>query len=267
MTPIIEVINLEKTFGSVVAARDINLKIETGQIIGIIGANGAGKTTFVNMVTGYLKPTSGEIHYQGRDITGLAPEDLTRIGLTRSFQIAQVFPALSTSDNVLMAVGATDRFRGRCGFLEPLSSPKRNARVMQILKEYDLVAHARQPAGELPQGVRKLLDIAMAVASEPSAILLDEPTSGVSAEDKFTIMDRTIGALKEASITTLFVEHDMDIVARYADRVLAFVDGTIIADGRPDQVFSDIRVRELIVGEVIERAAQNNKAAREAENA
>lgn len=267
MNPIIEVTNLEKTFGSVVAARDINLKIETGQFVGIIGANGAGKTTFVNMVTGYLKPTSGKISYKGQDITGLAPEDLTRVGLTRSFQIAQVFPALSASDNVLMAVGATDKFRGRCGLLEPLATPERHAKAARILEEYDLTAHAGKPAGELPQGVRKLLDIAMAVASEPSAILLDEPTSGVSAEDKFSIMDRIIGALKNDAITTLFVEHDMDIVARYADRVLAFVDGTIIADGTPDQVFSDPRVREMIVGEVIERVAKNAETTRETDDA
>jgi len=263
MDSIIEITNLEKSFGSVVAARDINLKVSAGQVIGIIGANGAGKTTFVNMVTGYLKPSSGEIRYQGRDITGLAPEELTRIGLTRSFQIAQVFPALNTRDNVLMAVGATDKFRGRTRFLEPLSTPERYAKTARILEEYDLGSHALQIAGELPQGLRKLLDIAMAVASEPSVILLDEPTSGVSVSAKFETMDKIIGALKANEITALFVEHDMDIVARYADRVLAFVDGTIIADGTPDHVFSDIRVRELIVGEVIERA----KADREEDNA
>ncbi len=263
MDTIIEIINLGKTFGSVVAAHDINLKVSAGQVVGIIGANGAGKTTFVNMVTGYLKPTSGEIRYQGKDITGLTPEELTRIGLTRSFQIAQVFPALSARDNILMAVGATDKFRGRTSFLEPLSTPERHAKTTRILEEYDLGSHATQIAGELPQGLRKLLDIAMAVASEPSAILLDEPTSGVSVSAKFETMDRIIGALKANAITTMFVEHDMDIVARYADRVLAFVDGEIIADGTPDHVFSDVRVRELIVGEVIERARAN----REDENA
>ncbi len=262
MRPVLEVKNLEKTFGSVVAARDINLTIPHGQIIGIIGANGAGKTTFVNMVTGYLKPTSGQILFNGDDVTGKSPGELTRIGLTRSFQIAQTFHTLTTLENLLMAIGATDMSHKRAGFMESLESPARHKRVEEIVQHYGLQEYADQVASELPQGVRKLLDIAMAVASEPSTILLDEPTSGVSAEDKFQIMDQVIGALKEDGITTLFIEHDMDIVSRYADRVLAFVDGTVISDGTPDEVLSNEQVRTLIVGEVIERS----EALREANN-
>ncbi len=204
---------LSKSFGQVTAARDITVAIPAGQTVGIIGANGAGKAAFVNMITGYLHPSSGCIRFQGKDITGLVPKEITHLGVCRSFQIAQVFPTLTAHDNMVVALEGTDRLAGRSGLLEPLRQERRQHRAKEALSHYGIGDYADSLAGVLPQGVRKLLDIAMAVASQPKVVLLDESTSGVNAEEKFQNMDAIMRALGE---------HDMEIVERYADWVLAF---------------------------------------------
>lgn len=260
MTPSIEVVDLEKRFGSVVAASGITLSIPEGQVVGIIGANGAGKTTFVNMVTGYLTPSSGSIKFDGRDITGMTSREITKIGICRSFQMAQIFPTQSAADNLLMAQGIADLNAGNVKALSFLSNKDRNERVARTLEEYGIAEYADMQASALPQGVRKLLDIAMAVAASPKVMLLDEPTSGVSASAKFDVMDAVIPALKQNGITILFVEHDMEIVERYSDRVLAFVDGTVIADGPPSEVLANARVREMIIGEHLDEQKEGGHA-------
>ncbi len=250
-TPILEVHDLGKTFGSVTAARDITVSIPPQQTVGIIGANGAGKTTFVNMITGYIKPSTGRILFEGRDITDLSPRDITRLGVSRSFQVAQVFPTMSVLDNVAVALGIARRGAGA------LWRPLRTRRLLEdsqaILERYRIADYRDAAANTLPQGVRKLLDIAMAVAAEPRVVLLDEPTSGISVEEKYDIMEVVVGVLKAAGLTVLFVEHDMDIVERYAERVLAFYEGTAIADGPPAEVLHDDKVKEFVVGETLHR--------------
>ena len=224
---------LRKSFGAVTAAADISLSFDT-DTVSLIGANGAGKTTFLNMVTGYLKPDSGRIIFEGRDIVGLSPRQITKLGVARSFQIPQLFQTLSVRDNLLIAesIAAAD---------DP------EAATEAVLDRFALRAYAAQPAGLLPEGIRKLLDVAMALSSRSRLLLLDEPTSGVSADEKFAIMDLVMGAVR--GVTVLFVEHDMDIVARYAGRVIAFADGRIIADDAPAAVLRDAEVRRLVIGE------------------
>jgi len=256
MDPILAAEDVSKSFGQVTAARDITVAIPAGQTVGIIGANGAGKTTFVNMITGYLHPSSGRIFFQGRDITGLGPKEITRLGVCRSFQIAQVFSTLTTLENMVTALGVADRLAGRAGLLAPLRQEARRQRALAALDHYGIADYAGRTASVLPQGVRKLLDIAMAVASEPKVVLLDEPTSGVSAEEKFSTMDAVMRALGESGITVLFVEHDMEIVQRYADRVLAFYDGTIVADGPPNEALASQEVREFVIGDFELRHAE-----------
>ncbi len=247
MSPILEVVDLHKSFGAVVAASQINVRVERGEILGIIGANGAGKTTFVNMVTGYLRPTAGAIRFKGRDITGLPPRRITRLGICRSFQVSQVFLSESVFENVLIAVGIAES-RG-LGVLGPLDTPERRARAEAHLTRYRIGEHRDAPAHSLPQGVRKLLDIAMATVAGPDILLLDEPTSGISAEEKFGLMDVIMEALREEETTVLFIEHDMEIVERYVGRVLAFYQGEIICDAPPAEALADPRVREFVVGE------------------
>jgi branched-chain amino acid transport system ATP-binding protein len=232
---------VRKNFGAVTAAADINLSFDT-DTVSLIGANGAGKTTFLNMVTGYLKPDSGRIIFDGRDIVGLSPRQITKLGVARSFQIPQLFQTLSVRDNLLIAesIAAAD---------DP------QAATEAVLDRFALRGYAAQPAGLLPEGIRKLLDVAMALSSRSRLLLLDEPTSGVSADEKFAIMDVVMGAARAAGVTVIFVEHDMDIVARYAARVVAFYDGGIIGDGPPETVLRMADVRRYVIGEDIHAAA------------
>jgi branched-chain amino acid transport system ATP-binding protein len=221
--------------------------------VGIIGANGAGKTTFVNMITGYIQPSRGSIHFEDRDITGLPSRTITRLGISRSFQVAQVFASLTVFEN-LRAAAAVARTRDSilAGVLTPLASPRAVAEAEAIITLFQLAPYRDARAATLPQGVRKLLDIAMAVVGAPRAVLLDEPTSGVSIEEKFGVMEIVMSALASRRTTVLFVEHDMEIVARFADRVLAFHDGTVIADGPPGVALADPTVQVLITGKAAE---------------
>ncbi len=246
-TPILSVKDLQKSFGAVTAAKDINVDIPAGQVVGVIGANGAGKTTFVNMVTGYLKPSGGTIRFRGRDITGIAPRLAVHRGLTRSFQVSQVFMTLSVRQNLLSALALARRKGG--ALLRPIAGPELLAECDAIMARYGLTDVAEHEASALSQGSRKLLDIAMAVVSGPRMLLLDEPTSGVAAEEKFAIMDTVMSALKASGTTVLFIEHDMEIVERYVDRVLAFFSGEVICDAPPARALIDPKVRELVIGD------------------
>jgi branched-chain amino acid transport system ATP-binding protein len=248
---------LGKRFGAVVAAADISLDIMAGERVSLIGSNGAGKTTFVNMITGYLKPDEGQIVLAGRDVTALAPRAITRLGVARSFQIPQLFGELSVLENMLVANACHDN---RLSFWEASRRSAAMARADALLQRFGLTEHRARRVAELPGGVRKLLDIAMALTGQPSLLLLDEPTSGVSADEKFPMMDIIMGALgQEAAqheMTVLFVEHDMDIVARYASRVVAFYSGRIIADGKPQQALATDDVRRYVTGELINEPAE-----------
>jgi branched-chain amino acid transport system ATP-binding protein len=245
---------IEKRFGAVVAASAINIDIPVGQRVSLIGSNGAGKTTFVNMITGYMKPDAGTIHFGELDITWLAPRAITRLGVARSFQIPQLCAELSVLENMLVAIachGETLSFWQGARRIDAL------ARADELLARFRLSEHRDRRAAELPGGVRKLLDIAMALTGEAKLLLLDEPTSGVSAEEKFPMMDIVMQALGEQALTVLFVEHDMDIVERYADRVLAFYSGKIIADDVPAVALAMEDVRRYVTGSPEARHARH----------
>jgi len=262
MSAILAVHALEKTFGSLVAARDINVAVPALQTVGIIGANGAGKTTFVNMITGHLSPSKGTICFEDRDITGLPSREITRLGIARSFQMPQIFPSLTVFENMCAATAIAHACGGLLAqLLTPLYSPATMAQAAAALDLFRIASYHGAVAATLPQGVRKLLDIAMAVAGSPRLLLLDEPTSGISIEEKFDLMDVVMSALKNRGITVLFVEHDMDIVERYADRVLAFYDGTVIADGPPVETLENPRIQELISGPKLKISALTAKHA------
>ncbi|KNZ32711.1 MAG: ABC transporter ATP-binding protein [Methylibium sp. NZG] len=234
-----------KRFGAVVAAADITLAITVGQRVSLIGSNGAGKTTFVNMITGYLKPDEGSIVLDERDITALSPRAITRLGVARSFQIPQLCADLTVLDNMLVATACHGQ---TLSFWQPARTPAAVARADDLLARFKLSEHRERRVAELPGGVRKLLDIAMALTGEPKLLLLDEPTSGVSAEEKFPMMDIVMTALGQHAMTVLFVEHDMDIVERYADRVVAFYAGRVIADDVPAVALATDDVRRYVTG-------------------
>jgi len=247
MTRVLEVHDLEKNFGGVVAAHNINVAVDIGETIGIIGANGAGKTTFVNMVTGYLKPSSGRIEFMGKNVVGLPPRDVTKLGLCRSFQVPQVFLSESIFDNMLVAYGIAER--SGLGLFAPLHTDERAARVDAQLKRYQIDDYRDMAASALPQGIRKLLDIAMATVRNPKLVMLDEPTSGISVEEKFGLMDIIMQALREEQTTVMFIEHDMEIVERFVDRVWAFYQGQVICDATTAEAMKDEKVREFVIGQ------------------
>ncbi|MGA9320559.1 MAG: ATP-binding cassette domain-containing protein, partial [Xanthobacteraceae bacterium] len=243
---LLETIGLQKAFGAVIAASDISVAAQHGQKLGLIGNNGAGKTTFINIVTGHLKPDAGRVMLDGKDITGLAPRQVRRDGISRSFQIPQLFTGLTLDQNLLLAL-AILRKEGVSSW-QPARSDARMAELDDLLGRFSLRPYREQTIAVLPGGVRKLVDVAMAVTHRPKLLLLDEPTSGVAVEEKFPLMDVIMHAIKGTEATVLFVEHDMDIVGRYADRVLAFYAGRIIADGEPGTVLSNEEVQRYVTG-------------------
>ncbi len=250
MSLLLQAQGLGKRFGAVVAAADLNINVHTGERVSLIGSNGAGKTTFVNMITGYMKPDQGRITLDGLDITPLAPRAITQLGVARSFQIPQLFGDLTVQDNMLVANACHDQ---KLSFWQPARRPEAIDRAETLLERFGLAEHRDRRVAELPGGVRKLLDIAMALTASPKLLLLDEPTSGVSADEKFPMMDTIMAALgQEAGTTVLFVEHDMDIVERHASRVIAFYAGRVIADDQPAIALATDDVRRYVTGELLQ---------------
>ena len=248
MTFALEASGVSKTFGAVTAASDINVQVPERAVYSLIGTNGAGKTTFVNMVTGYITPDDGRITFAGRDITQLDPRAIARLGIRRSFQIPQLCNGLTVLENMMVAL--TINGEESPSFWKPAGDPAEVERAVGLLARFRLHEQHDRLIPELSSGMRKLLDIAMAMAGHPKVMLLDEPTSGVAADEKFPIMDLVMQALKDQDVTILFVEHDMDIVTRYSERVLAFYDGRIIADDAPDEVLADPQVQRYVTGVV-----------------
>lgn len=246
MSVILEVEDLTMRFGAITAADGVNVTLRAGELVGIVGPNGAGKTTFLNLVTGYLKPQAGRVRFLGRDILGLRPENITKLGVARSFQIPQLFPTLTVLENVLVAI-ATAGGRSQDSW-RPLKQADQLEAARAVLSPFGLGEQADRPASELPEGGRKLLDVALACSLRPKLLLMDEPTSGVSVEDKFGVMATLVQVLRSGGVTALFVEHDMDVVRRFADRVLVLSQGHIIADGPPEVVLSDPEIQLNVAG-------------------
>jgi branched-chain amino acid transport system ATP-binding protein len=245
MSVLLETVGLTRFFGMVRAAENLSIRVEEGEFVGIIGSNGSGKTTFLNLATGYLKPERGRIFLNGRDTTALPPRVITRLGVARSFQIPQLYLGLTVLENVLLSLAARS---GNVGVWALLHQAPWTQEARQILARFGLEHRSDRLVGELPEGGRKLLDVALAIALRPRLLLMDEPTAGVSTEDKFEVMDTFVDVLKASGITTIFVEHDMDVVVRYSRRVLVFDQGLVIADGEPAAVLADTDVRKAVLG-------------------
>jgi branched-chain amino acid transport system ATP-binding protein len=267
MAVVLDARGLNKRFGAVTAATNINAAIERDSVVGLIGTNGAGKTTFINMITGYIKPDSGSIHFQGRDITALSPREITRVGICRSFQIPQLYASLSVFEHMMVGLGVVLRNAGLGGYFSrgrpnvPGHDAPAEEVAERILARFGLSDYRDKNAQVLPGGVRKLLDIALAMVAKPMILLLDEPTSGVSAEEKFGIMEMVMTAVKAEGATVLFVEHDMEVVSRFAQRVIAFYDGRIIADASPEIALTDPEVKRYVVGGALHRLDEQQGAA------
>jgi branched-chain amino acid transport system ATP-binding protein len=236
---------LSLAFGGVIAADAIDFDLARGERLAVVGQNGAGKTTFINIVTGYLRADAGTVHFDKHDITGRSPREITRLGIGRSFQLPQVFTEHTVRECLLLAASAVHR---RGGFWRALPQAVDAATVDATLELLQLAERRDDLAGTLPEGQRKLLDVAMALVLEPKLLIMDEPTSGVSSDEKHGLMAVLMKALDERRITSIFVEHDIDIVRRYATRLAAWIAGRIAADGAPDAVLRDPQVVRHVIG-------------------
>ena len=245
MDVILETHALVKTFKGFVAVDGVSLQVKRGGIHALIGPNGAGKTTFFNLLTKFLQPTSGEIHYQGRNITRDKPADVARRGIARSFQICAVFPHLTGLENVRVAL---QRSLGTSFYFwrSEKSLARLNDRAMQLLAEVRLETWAATPAADLPYGRKRALELATTLALEPELMLLDEPTQGMGHED----VSRVTHLIKQvaANRTVLMVEHNMSVVASIADTISVLQRGRVIAAGPYAEVSKDPQVLEAYMG-------------------
>jgi branched-chain amino acid transport system ATP-binding protein len=245
-TPLLQTKDLQLAFGAVVVADHIDFTLTEGERLAVIGQNGAGKTTFINICTGLIHPQAGQVFFEGHDVTALSPRAIALRGMVRSFQLPQLFTEHTVRDCVRIAAAGK---RGGLGLWTPLDKAVPAAEVDHVLEMVGLASRCDEMSGALPEGQRKLLDIAMALVLKPRLLILDEPTSGVSTDEKHGLMKTIMAALDAEKVTAIFVEHDVDIVSQYATRVAAWIAGRIAADGTPQQVLADPEVRKNVIGE------------------
>jgi branched-chain amino acid transport system ATP-binding protein len=236
---------LDKSFGSLVVARDIELSLPRGVRYALIGPNGAGKTTLINLMTGMLQPDAGQIFLGDEDVTRLEPAQRVKRGLVRTFQINALFPHLNALESVTLAVCerrgvAATWWRGLAGYREEVDE------AYDILRSLALGAVCYRSTRELPYGQQRLLEIALALATKPKVLLLDEPAAGVPRDESATLFAAIAGLSPD--LTVLFIEHDMNVVFRFASRIIVMVGGRILVEGGPAEIAADPRVREVYLG-------------------
>jgi branched-chain amino acid transport system ATP-binding protein len=243
---------LVKRFGGITATQNVDLDVRRGARHALIGPNGAGKTTLINLLTGVLQPTEGRIVLEGEDITNLAPHRRVRRGMVRTFQINQLFNPLTPLETLALVVSQHKGLGG--GFWKPLGTSKEVARrCEQLLAQFHLTEVMNQRTEHLAYGKRRLLEIAIALACEPRVLLLDEPVAGVPAGEREELL-QTVAALP-ADVSVLLIEHDMDLVFSFADRMTVLVNGAVLTEGTPDEIANNPEVKAVYLGHGEEVAA------------
>ena len=243
---ILSVKNLSKAYGGVQALREVSFEVHAGELVAMIGPNGAGKTTCFNILNGQLSPDSGEVLLGARNLAGLAPHQIWRLGVGRTFQVTATFGSMTVRENVQMALLSRERklhsvWRSAAGF-----NPEE---ADQLLERVGMREQAGRACAVLAYGDLKRVELAIALAHRPRLLLMDEPTAGMAPEERGALMALAAGLARDEALAILFTEHDMDVVFQYASRVLALHLGEVIAAGAPEEVRSNARVREVYLGD------------------
>lgn len=242
----LETVNLEKHFGGIVPTNDVSLKVREGARHALIGPNGAGKTTLINLLTGVLKPSKGRVMLGAQDITSLSPHRRVSLGMARTFQINQLFGDLTPLESIALVIGEREKLGTR--FWQAFgSNEKIVAEATALAKQFGLADVLIERTSSLPYGKQRQLEIALAIAGKPRVLLLDEPAAGVPETERHEILE-TVAALPK-DVTVLLIEHDMDIVFGFADRISVLVDGKVFVEGEPKEIENDPRVRAVYLGE------------------
>jgi branched-chain amino acid transport system ATP-binding protein len=242
--------NLAKSFGGVAATNGVNVEFPKGSLSAVIGPNGAGKTTFFNLITGAIRPDAGRILLDGQDIAGLAPPEIVRRGIGRAFQIARIFPTMTVLEAILCAVQAhTGKHTIMLRRFPLAESEDRAAHVMDLV---GLTPKAHTLSSNLSHGDQKLLDIALALVLEPRVLLLDEPTAGMGPEERWAMIDTVHRMWEQERMTLIFIEHDMSIVFKIAQRITVLSYGRVLAEGTPDEIRRHPEVIKAYLGDEFE---------------
>jgi branched-chain amino acid transport system ATP-binding protein len=252
MTAILQVDNISLRFSGIVALDDVSLAVEVGELMAVVGPNGAGKTSLLNCITGAYRPSAGRIAFQGIDITAAVPHTAAKRGIARTFQHNELFPQLTTLENLLVGRHAAlnhglisaGLFFGRCRSWEITQ----RAKVEEVIEFFELEPYRKQLVGDLPYGIQKLIGLARAFAAEPRLILLDEPSAGLNRQEKEDLARYLLRARHEFTPTLIWIEHDMQLVRDLADRVFVLHYGKELAMGSPQQVLINPRVVEAYIG-------------------
>ncbi len=244
---LLQTIDLKRYFGDTRAVDNVNLSIEEREFVSLVGPNGAGKTSLINVISAHLQSESGQILFKGEDITHATVTERVKAGIARSFQLVNVFDDLTAFDNVSLSIFSRDGKTANLATLAQLDDDV-SKEADGVLEQFGLTAKRSERARDLAQGERKLLDVALAYALKPKLLFLDEPTSGVSTRDKGQIMDTIASVVRGEGITAVIVEHDMDVVFKYSDRIVVMAQGAILAQGTPDEIRKNEQVAMVLLG-------------------
>lgn len=245
MSVVLETRGLTKSFGGIVAVNDVSFQLHKGELLALIGPNGAGKSTCFNMLMGQLKPTRGSVFLMGDDITGKSPREIWRRGVGRTFQITATYASMTVIENVQMALISHNRqvFKAL-----PFAHRMHRARAMDLLAMVGMEGQAERHCAVLAYGDLKRLELAIALAHEPTLLLMDEPTAGMAPRERIALMQLTADIVRDQGVSVLFTEHDMDVVFAHAHRIMVLNRGELIADGSVEQIRNDPRVQEVYLG-------------------
>ena len=251
MTALLETDDLVKEFGGLVATDHVNLEIQEGELLSLIGPNGAGKSTLINLITRMLDETEGDVRFEGESIVDLEPHEVVQRGIGKSFQTASIFPDLSVEENANIASFGAEHGSFRFNFFRHRDAyPEVEQRTREVLDAVELLDQRETTASALPYGDKRRLELGIALASEPSLLLMDEPTAGMSPEETAATVDLVEDLQADLDLTIMLVEHDMEVVFRVSDRIAVLNRGSVIAEGTPEEVQGDPAVQEAYLGGV-----------------